>query len=63
MIGGFDSQSYWYSTMCWVAQEVTGASEYWNNRITARGVDVALLDSGVVEVEGLKGSNSARSGC
>ena len=54
-IGGFDAKSYSYSTMYWVAQEVTGAGEYWNNRITGKGVDVALLDSGVVEVEGLRG--------
>ena len=54
-IGGFDSKSYSYSTMYWVAQEVTGAGEYWNNRITGKGVDIALLDTGVVEVEGLRG--------
>lgn len=52
-IGGFDAKSYSYSTMYWVAQEVTGAGEYWNDRITGKGVDVALLDSGVVEVDGL----------
>jgi serine protease AprX len=50
----FDAKNYSYSTMYWVAQEVTGAGEYWNNRITGEGVDVALLDSGVVEVEGLR---------
>jgi hypothetical protein len=52
-IGGFDAKQYSSSTMYWVAQEVTGAGEYWNDRYTGRGVDVALLDSGVVEVEGL----------
>jgi subtilisin family serine protease len=40
--------------MYWVAQEVTGAGEYWNDGLTGRGVDVALLDTGVVEVEGLQ---------
>jgi subtilisin family serine protease len=53
-IGGFDSKKYSYSTMYWVAQEVTGAGEYWNNGITGKGVDVALLDTGVVEVNGLR---------
>jgi subtilisin family serine protease len=56
-IGGFDSKSYSFSTMYWVAQEVSGAGEYWNNRFTGRGVDIALLDSGVVEVNGLKGTS------
>jgi serine protease AprX len=54
-IGGFDSKGYSPTTMYWVAQEITGAGEYWNNGYTGRGVDVALLDSGVVEVEGLGG--------
>jgi serine protease AprX len=38
-----------------VAQEVTGAGDYWNDGFTGKGVDVALLDSGVVEVDGLRG--------
>jgi hypothetical protein len=54
-IGSFDAKRYSPTTMYWVAQEVTGAGEYWNNRITGKGVDVALLDSGVVEVNGLRG--------
>jgi serine protease AprX len=37
-----------------VAQEVTGAGEYWNDGWTGAGVDMALLDTGVVEVEGLQ---------
>jgi hypothetical protein len=53
-IGGFDSKRYSSSTMYWVAQEVTGAGEYWNNGYTGRGVDVALLDTGVVEANGLR---------
>ena len=36
-----------------VAQEVTGAAEMWNHGITGRGVDVALIDSGVAPVDGL----------
>jgi hypothetical protein len=37
-----------------IAQEVTGAAEMWNDGITGRGVDVALIDSGVVPVNGLR---------
>jgi subtilisin family serine protease len=40
-------------SMYYVAQEVTGAAELWNDGYTGRGVDVALIDSGVVPVEGL----------
>jgi serine protease AprX len=36
-----------------IAQEVTGAGEMWNDRWTGKGVDIALIDSGVVPVEGL----------
>jgi hypothetical protein len=56
-IDQFDAKRYSASTMYWVAQEVTGAGEYWNDGHTGRGVDVALLDSGVVEVEGLGDGN------
>ena len=43
-----------FGSMYYVAQEVSGAGEYWNNRITGKGVDVALIDSGVVPVNGLR---------
>ncbi len=36
-----------------VAQEVTGAGDMWNYGATGEGVDVALIDSGVVPVNGL----------
>lgn len=36
-----------------IAQEVTGAGEMWNDRWTGKGVDIALIDSGVVPVDGL----------
>jgi serine protease AprX len=38
-----------------VTHEVTGATALWERGINGRGVDVALLDSGVVPVEGLTG--------
>jgi subtilisin family serine protease len=56
-IGGFDSKNYSSTTMYWVAQEITGAGEYWGAGWTGKGVDVALLDTGVVEVEGLRAGN------
>jgi subtilisin family serine protease len=37
-----------------IANEVTGASEMWNAGYTGKGVDVAVIDSGVVPVDGLK---------
>ena len=41
-------------SMYYVAQEVTGAGEYWNDGFAGKGVDVALIDSGVLPVEGLR---------
>jgi serine protease AprX len=38
-----------------VAEELTGAGGYWDGGVDGNGVDVALLDSGVVEVDGLRG--------
>ena len=40
-----------------VAERLTGAGDYWDDGLTGRGVDVALLDSGVVEVDGLDGDD------
>jgi len=40
-------------SMYWVAQEITGAGEYWNDGFDGTGVDVALIDTGVVPVNGL----------
>jgi serine protease AprX len=49
---GFDPKTD-LGSMYWVAGEVTGAGEFWNDGIAGKGVDVALLDSGVSLVEGL----------
>lgn len=35
------------------AQEVIGAGEYWNDKWTGQGVDVAVIDTGVAPVRGL----------
>jgi serine protease AprX len=52
-LDGWDQKSD-LGSLHYVAQEVTGAGEYWNDGFTGRGVDVALIDSGVVEVDGLR---------
>jgi serine protease AprX len=39
--------------MYWVTREVTGADDYWNAGYTGKGVDIALIDTGVVPVAGL----------
>jgi serine protease AprX len=39
-----------------IANRVTGASALWDSGATGKGVDVALVDSGVVPVAGLAGS-------
>jgi serine protease AprX len=36
-----------------VAQEEIGAGEFWNDGFTGEGIDVALIDTGVVPVDGL----------
>jgi serine protease AprX len=41
------------TSMAAVAQRVTGAADLWEAGITGKGVDVALIDSGVVPVDGL----------
>jgi serine protease AprX len=41
-------------SMYTLANQVTGAAELWNAGATGQGIDIALVDSGVVPVEGLK---------
>ena len=38
-----------------IANQLTGASSLWDKGYTGKGVDVAVVDSGVVPVDGLKG--------
>jgi serine protease AprX len=40
-----------------VTHEVTGATAMWEKGINGKGIDVALIDSGVVPVEGLSGKD------
>ena len=50
---GFEPKSD-FGSMYYVAQEVSGAGEYWNSGFRGQGVDVAVIDSGVAEVDGLR---------
>jgi serine protease AprX len=38
-----------------IANQLTGASSLWDKGVTGKGVDIALVDSGTVPVDGLKG--------
>jgi serine protease AprX len=49
---GFDADKD-PGSMFRAAQEEIGAGEYWNDGYTGKGVDVALIDTGVVPVNGL----------
>jgi serine protease AprX len=52
LLDGWDHE-HDLGSMLYVAQEVSGAGEYWNNGFSGQGVDVALIDSGVAPVKGL----------
>ena len=53
LLDGWDQGSD-LGSMNYAAQVVTGAGAFWNAGITGRGVDVALIDSGVAPVNGLR---------
>jgi len=46
-------QGQYGGSMEWITNQVTGANTFWNAGYTGAGVDVALIDSGVVPVDGL----------
>ena len=50
------------TSMAAVAQRVTGAADLWDAGVTGRGVDVALVDSGVVPVDGLSDTRKVLHG-
>ena len=54
-IGGYDNVSDVNSL--YNVTRMTGAQTYWKNGYTGKGVDVALLDTGVVPVNGLTSNN------
>ena len=41
-------------SMFWITNKVTGASDFWMAGYTGAGIDVALIDTGVVPVDGLR---------
>jgi serine protease AprX len=40
-------------SMEWITNQITGADEFWRAGYTGTGIDIALIDSGVVPVDGL----------
>ncbi len=46
-------QGQYGGSMEWITNQVTGANTFWNGGYTGAGVDIALIDSGVVPVDGL----------
>ncbi|MDK3258924.1 S8 family serine peptidase [Blastococcus capsensis] len=50
------------TSMYSINHEIIGASGMWDKGFTGRGVDVALIDSGVVPVDGLRGSGKVVHG-
>ncbi|HEV7677409.1 MAG TPA: S8 family serine peptidase [Candidatus Dormibacteraeota bacterium] len=51
LVNGYDQTTD--SASLYSTAETTGARSYWNHGFTGKGVDVALIDSGVVPVNGL----------
>ncbi|GAA3166529.1 hypothetical protein GCM10010531_19020 [Blastococcus jejuensis] len=51
-----ESQAAQAGSLFTLANEVAGASALWDAGYTGRGVDVAVVDSGIVPVDGLSGS-------
>ncbi|HYZ11464.1 MAG TPA: S8 family serine peptidase [Actinomycetota bacterium] len=51
-VDGFDASAD-AGSMYTIAQEITRAGDLWHMGITGEGVDVAVIDSGVVPVDGL----------
>ena len=60
MVNGFDGNEDMGSSYNVAGQ--TKARDLWNVGITGKGVDVALIDSGVAPVEGLTGPNKVVNG-
>ena len=51
-VNGYDSSTDG-SSMYTIAREIIGADDYWSRGYTGEGVDVAVIDTGVVPVDGL----------
>jgi serine protease AprX len=55
-----ESQAAQAGSLSTIANQVTGASAMWDAGYTGKGVDVAVIDSGVVPVDGLKGTGNTK---
>ena len=55
-----ESQAAQAGSLYTIANEVTGASAMWDAGYTGKGVDVAVIDSGVVPVDGLNGRGNSK---
>ncbi len=60
-VDGFDGDED-AGSMFRVAQEEIGAGEFWNDGYTGKGVDVAVIDTGVVPVNGLTAPGKVLNG-
>lgn len=54
-VGNYEPKKY-PGSLYWIGQEMVGAGEMWNDGWTGEGVDVAVIDTGVVPVAGLSGT-------
>ncbi len=54
-VGNYEPKKY-PGSLYWIGQEAVGAGEMWNDGWTGEGVDVAVIDTGVVPVAGLSGT-------
>jgi serine protease AprX len=60
-VNGYDASTDGNS-MYSITRKITGASDYWNGGYTGKGVDVALIDTGVVPVDGLTAGGKVVNG-
>jgi serine protease AprX len=71
--GGFDqwedasslgsySPGLYPGSMYWITTKATGAVDFWNAGYTGAGIDVALIDTGVVPVDGLRSPGKVING-
>ena len=52
-LGSYSAGQY-PGSMYWLTTKVTGAADFWDAGYTGAGIDVALIDTGVVPVDGLR---------
>ena len=60
-LGSYSAGQY-PGSMYWITNRVTGAKAFWAAGYTGAGIDVALIDTGVVPVDGLRRSGKVING-